>query len=182
VYYPVLRVAPQAPNQSVVGFDLGSEAMRREAIEEVFRTGLPTASDPVGLLQDGQRRSGMLLFHPVDAAHGAARGLVLAVVRMGDLLGRPRFDPATSIEIAFLGPTGDRTSLASNIDSSRRQGQQGALSLTTPIFAFGKTFELTVQSADDFERFRPALLGFLVFLAGCALTGAIGSAHCAKFG
>ncbi|MEI6972292.1 MAG: CHASE domain-containing protein, partial [bacterium] len=65
IYHPIFRVAPLAGNERALGYDLGSEPLRRSAIEEATRTGLITATEPITLVQEAGNQKGILVFRPV---------------------------------------------------------------------------------------------------------------------
>ncbi len=65
----VLYLEPKTPeNLAVIGYDMFSDAVRREAMESAMASGEPTLSGPVPLVQgDGSHNSdvGLLLYRPV---------------------------------------------------------------------------------------------------------------------
>jgi PAS domain S-box-containing protein len=65
VLYVVKFVDPLAGNRVAWGFDAGSEPVRRAAIEQAMRTGEPTITAPIALVQDSSQRSGFLYLLPV---------------------------------------------------------------------------------------------------------------------
>jgi len=73
-------IEPLSNNQAAWGFDLGSEAVRRQAVERAYRTGLPTLSGRIELIQDEARRSGFLYLLPL---HHSGAVLNSEVERMG---------------------------------------------------------------------------------------------------
>ncbi len=96
-YFPVTFIEPFLPNGRALGFDLASEAVRREAIARANVTGQPTATGPIRLVQEhiaGQ--FGFLVVHPVyrvvpitDPQEPRSRellGYALAVFRIADLV------------------------------------------------------------------------------------------------
>jgi signal transduction histidine kinase/integral membrane sensor domain MASE1 len=96
LYVPVRFAAPLAGNESALGFDVASEASRREALEEARDTGRVTATRRVMLVLPNAM-PGMLAFMPVYR-HGVqpnsivARrryivGFAIAVFRLDSLLG-----------------------------------------------------------------------------------------------
>ena len=95
-YYPVYYVEPVSGNESSLGFDLGSEPVRRGAIEKASRTGLITASESVTLVQEKGKQHGVLIFQPVFAndANGKVvkkdesqlRGFAVGAIRMQTML------------------------------------------------------------------------------------------------
>jgi PAS domain S-box-containing protein len=68
--YVTKFIEPKDHNVGALGFDLGSEALRREGAEHAVATGEPTLSAMVRLVQDEQNSPGFLLFVPVFS-HGA---------------------------------------------------------------------------------------------------------------
>jgi len=65
VYYPVYYVEPVAGNHAVIGYDLGSNALRREAINRARDSGQLQLSGGVKLVQAAGEQSGLLSFIPV---------------------------------------------------------------------------------------------------------------------
>lgn len=64
--YVIRAIEPRDENAAALGFDVGSEAMRRAAAERVFRKGQPTLTGPIRLLQ-APSEPGALLLVPVFA-------------------------------------------------------------------------------------------------------------------
>lgn len=66
-YGPVMYLEPHTPqNLRAIGFDLYSEAVRREAMERALDTGEPSLTGPVQLLlEPGEENRGLVLFVPV---------------------------------------------------------------------------------------------------------------------
>ncbi len=63
--YLVRQIEPYAPNEASRGLDMGSEERRREGLERAIRTGQPTLSAPIMLVQDSARTPGFMLYLPV---------------------------------------------------------------------------------------------------------------------
>jgi signal transduction histidine kinase/CHASE1-domain containing sensor protein len=89
-YFPVQFLYPLAGNEAVLGFDLASEATRREAMQRAFQRRAMTVSPRVGLLQGSGHFEGVLAFQPVfghskEAAGGALLGYTLSVLRIDEL-------------------------------------------------------------------------------------------------
>ena len=63
--FVVAHIEPLSQNYAAWGFDIGSEATRRRAIEQAIATGEATLSAPVPLVQDRARGPGLLLLVPV---------------------------------------------------------------------------------------------------------------------
>jgi len=174
VYYPVLRVAPLAGNAPALGYDLGSEAVRRAALEEAAKTGMTTASDPVVLVQELGNQKGILIFRPVFAATdpGRVRGFALAVVRMEALMtGSVLPNNTAAIELSMLRGDAPPARLATSW-SAEDTGTTGA-SLSRPVFAFNKVFQVTARARSEFLQLVPRYSGVRALLVGLALTAAL---------
>ena len=139
VFYPVFRVMPEEPHRGVIGFDLGSEPLRRKAIERAMSTGFVTATDPVTLVEVTESQKGMLVFRPVfrDTQPRQPLGLALAVLGLGNLLLGEGVDPVMDKELLLVHGDGLLQILASSWEGE--DSPRGRLVLCRPVFAFGKT-------------------------------------------
>ncbi len=63
--FVIKHVFPRAGNEPAWGLDVGSETRRREAVLRAMRTGQPTITRSIQLVQDSKQRSGFLYFLPV---------------------------------------------------------------------------------------------------------------------
>lgn len=83
-YFPVYFVEPlDETNESILGYDLASEAARRAALEHARERNEVTSSSSFPLAQSSQ--TGLLFIHPVSKPSGL-QGFVIAVVRVDDLI------------------------------------------------------------------------------------------------
>jgi len=173
VCYPVLYVAPRAGNEPAQGFDLGSEPLRRAALETAAATGLPTATDPVPLVQGGDNQKGMLVFRPVfDREHpGRLRGFALIVLRMSSVLRSVTTDNSVLMELTLRREDGTSEPLATSWPADG--SPPPALSLMRPVLAFGKAFSVTTYAGPEFMRLHTVRDGWLAGLTGLVATTAL---------
>ena len=171
VYYPVLWVAPRKPNEEAIGFDIGSEALRKAALKESADSGLGTATEPVKLVQDNDGRMGMLLYRPVFGAGEARelRGFAIAVLRTDLLLRTAPANNAVLLELSLLHKDRPPESLGTNFDADIQPNRDRFV--MRPIFAFGKVFAVTAYEGPAFQR--PMSAGWLTALLGLCLTGGV---------
>lgn len=95
-YFPVYYVVPHAGNEQALGFDLGSNASRRDAIRRAASSGKMVATQRLTLVQERGEQFGFLLIAPIyhlsaptdtEASRQAnLAGLVLGVFRIGDII------------------------------------------------------------------------------------------------
>ena len=165
-YYPVFRIAPRKDNESALGYDLGSESLRRAALEDATRTKKMTATEPITLAQGGR---GMLIYRPVFKTGGERRllGFTLAVVDFDRLLATAAQGAGTKTEMTLLRDNGSTEPLASELGAHEHATP---LSLTRPLFLFGKTFAITSFPDESFLRLNPARAGLATLMAGLILS------------
>lgn len=65
VRYPIKYIDPLESNLPAWGFDVGSEANRRAAVEEAIRTGQPILTRRITLVQDDTQQPGFLLLKAI---------------------------------------------------------------------------------------------------------------------
>ncbi len=63
--FVIKHIYPMEPNRAAWGLDIGSEPVRREAAELAMRTGEPTISGRITLVQDSRKQTGFLYYVPV---------------------------------------------------------------------------------------------------------------------
>lgn len=66
-YFPITYLSPFKSDNPVFGYDFGSTAIRRSAIEDASETGLVTATDPIRLVIGKRSQFSILLFAPIYA-------------------------------------------------------------------------------------------------------------------
>ncbi|MBS1143966.1 MAG: hypothetical protein H6R14_1372 [Proteobacteria bacterium] len=92
LHLPVLFVSPQTPAlDTVIGFDLASEAVRRDAIQRAIATGRIAMTGPIELQTDkGMKRPGFEMFHAIAQEGGrdpaSISGVVLTVYRFDEFM------------------------------------------------------------------------------------------------
>jgi len=91
-YTAIVYLSPERPNAPALGYDMFSEATRREAMQRAVAVGDLAMSGPVTLVQGAgaRRQRGVLMFLPVTEPDGRGgselRGFVYSPLRAGDLL------------------------------------------------------------------------------------------------
>lgn len=109
--FVVEYVEPMSGNEAALGFDVGSESVRRQAVHEARDNGEPVATAPIELVQGGR---GFLLFLAVydrasipvtaPARRRAFGGVVVAAFRVQDVMGGVLgADPSVEVEIYDVG-------------------------------------------------------------------------------
>ena len=187
-YFPVAYVTPLYGNHPAVGLDLGSEPIRNAAVREAIRTGFPTATAPLTLVQETEQQQGILAFQPIMPEKWKdIAGFVLCVLRlqsaMDRVLSADRFDLEMEIRLMDLPAVGDPLLLAAHRPSGSAgqepKGQAHRERIATdestyPVFLFGRAYAICIRPAAAYlAAHRPwagPVAGLAVFLLTMAVT------------
>ena len=139
-HYIVTQIEPLDRNAPASGFDVGTEPVRRQAIEQAISSGEATLSSPVPLVQDPQKGPGFLLLVPVykqdrDPGSPAARRQAL----LGLL-----YSPLVANEL--LKGAADQAAVLLDLKLSARTLDDGF----TPLLATRQGQALTPDEAADY--------------------------------
>lgn len=170
MYYPVLRVAPLAGNETLLGFDIGSEPNSRVSLEAAIHTGLPTCIYPPSISSKAGSEKILTVCRPVftKGKFPMPLGFAVADLKIGNILNNVQPVDSAILELS-MGRPGNIVEL---IASSREDDGSIAIGLseTRPIFIFGKAVFVTAHAGPAFMRLYPTRSGGLVILAGLLLT------------
>ncbi len=182
-YFVVNYIEPFQDNERIFGFDIGSEPIRRQALEWARDTGGPALTKKIELLQaTGGERSGFLILTPVyrrafdlenlEDRRQALLGFVSAVVRAAnffrDILGRYTLKPGIRVRVFDGRDPETRKLLYDTASQGRKSGRPGNIPVRfqagSALVMPGATFYLDFQATEDFglennqEKQLPALL------------------------
>ena len=95
-YFPVFYVEPRERNERAIGYDLASDAVRRETLRDATDSGAPRATPPITLVQEPGDQRGLLVLVPIYAPatplesagqrRAALMGFSASVFRMGTIV------------------------------------------------------------------------------------------------
>ena len=95
-YFPVFYIEPYKKNEQALGFDVGSNSVRFEALRRARDTGKEIATAPIKLVQKVDEQPGFLMFDPVydtvetpatiDERRARLRGFVIGAFTVKDML------------------------------------------------------------------------------------------------
>lgn len=187
-YFPVALVAPLEGNESAVGFDLGSDALRKEAIDRAAATGEIALTAPVTLVQGNASANGVLALLAVfgggseisGTGEAELTGFVLAVFRLDELLQHaqlgPRSADVNSIVFELIDGDGGFWAVRGSTDGLPEQPLSG-MSAEQPIEAGGQRWHLvafpTAEYMQSLQTRQPLLLGATAALAWELLVGLV---------
>ncbi|NQW20825.1 MAG: CHASE domain-containing protein [Chloroflexi bacterium] len=108
-YYPVFYIEPLEGNEPAVGFDLGSNQHRLDALSMSTATQASVATSPIELVQRQGSSLGFLIFSPVYVQNtGVLRGFISGVFDIDALVQNAVINnQSTGIEIALIDESHD---------------------------------------------------------------------------
>jgi PAS domain S-box-containing protein len=187
-YYPILYIEPVQGNRLALGFDLGSDPVRRAALERAVSTGLQTASDIIVPVQGSEAQPSLLAIAPIFSAN------LLEQTQTGFVVGLVPLQPFLQSAL-FIGPASDESivvdlyqleadtqpyflSSSSPSHTESHDGNEAPNELQSadndqlaafPLFIFDKSYALTIhegegQAAAFFTQAGPlTTIGGLLF-------------------
>ncbi len=190
VYYPILYAEPYSGNEQLLGFDRGSEPMIRAVLEEAAGTRLTTGSDPFEFVADGSPSIAIMACRPILTEVGITKrvaGLAGVLLRPDALLANSLMRvgglrSALSLEFYQLDEAGRYRTLAKTIASSKsykngidfsRNIPLEDLSLSVPIFIYGKVYMLVIRPERSWIDANPPVSGKITLLLGVLLTAVL---------
>jgi len=172
IYYPILQATPSSGNETVLGYDLGSDPLCRAALEDAARSGLLISTEPLTLVRETGKEKELLICRPVFATGQGRRlrGFAVAELRLGTLVHNIASDTSALLELSFLRRNSAPEPLATCQNASRPTTGYCAL---RPVVAFGKTFAVTASTGPGFLALHPLRLAWLTSLTGLCLTASL---------
>ncbi|MFA6962184.1 MAG: CHASE domain-containing protein [Opitutaceae bacterium] len=188
--YVIKFIDPIETNRQAWGFDIGSEPVRREAVERAIATGTPTITAAIQLVQDKQKHSGFLYLvpvyrnglHPTTPAErkDALWGLIYAPLVIDDIFKDVMGFTENYIDVeVFDGPVPSVKNLMYDADnilvgaSVTKDGDPVAGRLfdrMIPISIGGRQWTLVISSTPKFDAQVERTIPAYVVAAGLIIT------------
>ena len=191
-YYPVVFLQPEnAQNRRAIGYDLGSEPVRREALLRARDTGHLSFTAGINLVQDEldpTHPKGLLAFLPIydhRLPHGteaerrqALLGFVYCPVRIRDFLGHAlRYSRSSVVLEAYQDTGGEKSVLLYSTQSASELEKQSVnfpsrheetIRMPLPGVVWQLTFR-SLPAFEDSQQHQRAPLSLIVGLLGTVL-------------
>lgn len=170
--YVVRFIDPLEQNREALGYDVGSEPVRRAAIEDAILTGQPTLSGRLDLVQDHQQQSGFLYLLPVyrngirpafpTLEKDSLLGLVYSPMVINNILDKIQAETYGLLNVeVYDGNERDRHNLL--MDSSNPLGSSEQVNgdgeflermfhVLTRVRVGGRNWTLAISSTAEFEK------------------------------
>jgi signal transduction histidine kinase len=183
-YIVVTYIEPSAGNESALGYDISSDAMRRAAIERAHDSGATVATGRIRLVQEPGEQWGILLLQPVyrdgaalndaESRRRALQGFAAGVLRMSSIVQAAM--PVANrrdISLRFLdesAPEPERTLYEINAGIATPAAE--ALRFDHVFEAAGRSYRIAALPTPAYLAAHPALVAWSVLVASlvfCAL-------------
>jgi len=167
-------------NQVAIGFDMFTEAVRRQAMETARDTGTPTASGRVILVQEPQpkQQSGFLIYAPVyrngadtstvDARRAALVGFVYSPFRIDDFIAPVLTDQKS--DVSFKIYDGAEIKPESLLHDTPPESAEPHFTTSTIIKFSGRIWTIVYSSNPSFELTSSRAFLPYMFAAGLLLS------------
>ena len=180
-YHTIIYLQPlDSRNHIAIGFDMFTEAVRRQAMENARDTGNPTASGKVELVQepDTKKQSGFLIYAPVyrnqanvssiEARRAALLGFVYSPFRIDDFIA-PIINEGNS-DVALDIYDGEKIDPAQLLHRSAFEPNRPYLTKTSGLDVGGRKWTLSYATKPSFDaassrNLVPYTLGFGLLLS-----------------
>jgi len=183
-YFPVDFVVPLNGNEKALGFDLGSDPARREALGHAAASGKMTATARITLVQETGKQYGFLVFYPIyhsvaeiTASNARAEdlhGFVVGVFRVRDMVEKDHrpVDPAASAEVQIMlfdrdAPPGQRLMYPAQVGATPNEAIPDGLHLVRDLTVGGRTWEAVAYQVPGASS---TLSAWLTLIVGCLVT------------
>ena len=186
VYQPVYFVEPLVGNEKAVGFDLLSDAERRQTIQRSADSGQLQATGRIVLVQETGNQYGVLVFRPVyrygavppgiDERRNLLAGVVLGVFRLGNIVEKTVVSPGTTVPSVGL-VIEDRDAPAAERLLYPKRGGPGSSGELASEFRSGRTISVAGRTWRVEAYSLPGTFvarhwgSWAVLVAGLLLTG-----------
>lgn len=181
-YYPITYIAPFRTGTLAFGFDMGSNDIRRNAIEEARDSGNLTATDPLVLVTDKGEQYSVLLYAPIYAPGksldsswkraAAFQGVAMSVLRMSEVIDDMLSQQERSnilikfYDLSYPGKKGVFYDTLKAVDSGR-------LFQSTINFG-GRQYALLAQPSSAYWDFHVSWVTWFTMIGGLLFTSLLG--------
>lgn len=184
-YFPVEFAVPLERNRVTLGFDIGSESLRRQAIRSAMQSGRATATAPINLVQSGARPIGLLIIEPVHTTHdrqSALEGFVVVVIRVADILHSAELQIAgggLEVRIHDITEAGQVRFVYSNVHGNvTAQGgqdlQEGGLNRSRMMGIAGRQWRLDFRVSPEYLIAHRSWQAWSLLATGLMFTSILG--------
>ncbi len=179
-WFPVAWIEPFRGNERALGVDIGSESLRRSALDDAVASDSVRMSRALALVQDPKGVWSHLVFVPIRAAGGGVEGLVDGVVKVPRIMDAAAREVSTSTDVEVVDVNGGPPQFLGIHRSATHRWELPETVRTTPIAirrltVVGHSYELRLHATPEFERRIPTNKAPYIAAIGLLLAAWVGS-------
>lgn len=186
-YYPVFYVQPSVDNQAALGIDLGSNPVRRKALEQAARTGATVATSGGRLADSTATEAGLLLLvpiynQPMDPLTPEERltqlaGFAIGVFQIEDIIHEAVGQRASKqFQFQVTEPNGRTLYTTQKTEASfQTQAEFADCLYTSQCKIGGQEWKIDFASHDNWVAAHKSAHGIPIFLGGTVFAILLGS-------
>lgn len=178
-YYPILYMEPSIGYESFIGYDLGSDSMKRKVMEDAKIAPMTLCTEPISFNDETKKPDEIIIYHPVFLKNETERlfGFVVAEVQMGIILQNAAAlgldNNSISMEINEVFGDKPARRLAHVSNGIEEENNEKYFSIIRPIFIFGRVFIVKARSGYELSTNYTIGSGWIIGLSGLVMTMAI---------
>ncbi|NGN96950.1 diguanylate cyclase [Grimontia sp. S25] len=176
-YFPVRYVHPYENNQNVMGFDLASRPLMKDALEMSWYRGVPIATPAIRLKREFEDHSAFLMLLPVffgdpetDAdREEALRGFLVALFDVSDIFDlaiNNTVKESINLELVDKGLSEQSGVIYSNVVDLAQPPVEALRYESEPIFFAGREWLLRGTPSASYVHSRMSIVPHLIFFIG----------------
>ena len=186
--YVVKFIEPLASNAGALGLDIGSDPLRRRALQQAIESGEAAMSAPITLVQKQRATPGALLMVPVYATgmrpgtpgerRAAVRGLMVAPILLEDMLKDMPEVARGLVDIELFDTTANASTLifesdkhANKLDPHDGAAPNHRYSARKTLSLMGRELTVRVNSEAPFYAAQDRYSPWLIALGGLLVSG-----------
>ncbi|MCB1145041.1 MAG: CHASE domain-containing protein, partial [Leptospiraceae bacterium] len=179
VYFPVLYIEPFESNKIVLGFDLYSNPIRKEALDLSILNNSLTVSDKVELVQEKQKHTGLLLLYPIwkksNVPESGVKGVVLSVIKIESIFSQMNFNQNDAkIDIILKEDHNNQSILYTTYKGSINELKKKTLIYSRTISLAGKNWDLILIPSSQYFLEQRSLQAWAILVMGLLFTALLG--------
>jgi PAS domain S-box-containing protein len=183
-YVPITFAEPAAENRKALGFDVASNPVRRQALEQARDSAQARMTAPVNLVQNENTHLGVLIFYPVyrgtpgpslEARRQSLQGFAVAVIRIDTLIESTlAIHPASNYQLHLEDVSDDVALPLFGKASDELPAYAKELVWQERFDVSGRTLQLSIAPTVAFLQSNQGLQSWLVLTGGLLLCSLLG--------
>lgn len=170
--YVVIRyIEPLAKNRLAVGYNIAASELPREALLRAARTGEPSSTSPIKLIQEEGTQKGVVVYFPVYSDAGELVGFASGVFRMGNLMETVlSAEDLSGLHMSLRSGAAETAETLFSLGEAYRSGV-GVFTASLPVAFADREWQLDFQAGQRFIVDSRSMTPWGILAVGMLFTG-----------